>query len=87
MQLVFLHPLKLGNSINLQLGCISLLKSKSGFLIPKWSFFTKIQQQIIDPNDPQWGGFFRSYPKPDALNTWSKVFLYYRSEKSEYCQW
>ena len=53
MQLVFLHPLKLGNSINLQLGCISLLKSKSGFLIPKWSFFTKIQQQIIDPNDPQ----------------------------------
>ena len=49
MQLVFLHSLKLGNSINLQLGCISLLKSKSGFLIPKWifHFFTKSNNRLL----------------------------------------
>ena len=37
------------------LGCVSLLKSKSGFLIRKriFRFFTKIQKWIIDPNDPQ----------------------------------
>ena len=35
--------------------CVSLLKSKSGFLIRKriFRFFTKIQKGIIDPNDPQ----------------------------------
>ena len=35
--------------------CVSLLKSKSGFLIPKriFRFFTKIQRRIIDPNDTQ----------------------------------
>ena len=35
--------------------CVSLLKSKSGFLIRKriFRFFTKIQKRIIDPNDPQ----------------------------------
>ena len=32
------------------------------------------------------GGFFGSYPKPDTLDTWSEAFLYYGSEKSEYCQ-
>ena len=32
------------------------------------------------------GGFFGSYPKPDTLDTLSEAFLYYGSEKSEYCQ-
>ena len=37
--------------------CVSLLKSKSGFLIRKriYRFFTKIEKWIIDPNDPQRG--------------------------------
>ena len=37
------------------LGCVSLLKSKSRFLIQQriFRFFHKIQKRIIDPNDPQ----------------------------------
>ena len=35
--------------------CVSLLKSKSGFLIQKriYRFFTKIENRIVDSNDPQ----------------------------------
>ena len=35
--------------------CVSLLKSKSGFLLRKriFRFFTKIEKRITDPNDPQ----------------------------------
>ena len=47
MQLVFLHPLKLGNSINLQLGCISLLKSKSGFLVPNGVSLLKSNNRLL----------------------------------------
>ena len=43
-------------SVCILLGCVSLLKSQSRFLILKQIFcsFTKIQKWIIDPKDPQW---------------------------------
>ena len=65
--------------------CISLIKSKSGFLIRKgiFRFFTNIQNGLLMHNK---GEFFKSYPKPDTLDTWSEAFLYYtRIRKKEYC--
>ena len=64
------------------LGCVSLLKSKSRFLIQQriFRFFHKIQKWIIDPNDPQrrwilWIVFKTGYTIHDPSR------FYYGSEK------
>ena len=69
-------------------GYVSLLKSKSGFLIWKriFRFFTKIQKRIIETNDPQRRWILWVISKTGYFDTCSEAFLYYGSEKSEYCQ-
>ena len=49
-------------------------------------FFNRIQNGLLIQMIHNGGGFFGSYPKPNTLDTWSEAFLYYGSEKSEYCQ-
>ena len=51
--------------------CISLLKSKSGFLLRKriFRFFTKSKNGLLIQMIHNGGGFFGSYPKPDTLDT------------------
>ena len=70
--------------------CVSLLKSKSGFLIRKriFRFFTKIQKRIIDPNDPQrrWILWIISKTGYFGYMIMIQAFLYYGSEKSECSQ-
>ena len=51
----FSYSTQTGNHLQIS-GCVSLLKSKSGFFIQKqiFHFVAKIQTWSIDPNDPQW---------------------------------